>query len=66
MKKTKNERDGTILYSVGRYGYAYNRTLHEWEVYEMHEADGSIQELIDRVRTKAEAHEWAVSSQMEK
>ena len=57
MKKTKSAYDRHYIYQVGSRGYGYNPNLREWELYEM-DSDGSIQDLVNRVKTLAEAKEW--------
>ena len=46
------------IYRIGDRGFAYNPSLREWELYDM-DSDGSIQDLRDRVKTRAEAELWA-------
>ena len=58
MKKTKNQIDGCNIYQIRQRGFGYNRSLREWELYEMGD-DGSIQDLCDRVKTRADALAWA-------
>ena len=58
MKKTKNQIDGCNIYQIGLRGFGYNRSLREWELYEMDD-DGSIQDLCGRVDTRGEAEAWA-------
>jgi len=58
VRITKNNIDGCNIYQIGERGYGYNRSLREWELYEMG-SDGSIQDLNDRVKTRSEAERWA-------
>lgn len=58
LSKTKSGIDNLNIYQIGERGFGYNRSLREWELYDM-DADGSIQDLRGRVTTRAEAEEWA-------
>lgn len=48
------------IYRWESRGYGWNPNLREWELYEMDPEDGSIQDMVDRVKSKAQAEAWAL------